>query len=310
MWSAVRSYSVKPQPHRFNVSVAHQEPAFLDEDYPIIIAVVNRDDRELEVIADVLLQPTDIDYAGEFPFISGLQPIQWFSNRSCTIELFAVNTISVNGETSAGLIKDVPFGILAPGVQGTKTLHLMNTGSGGNRLLDISISASSPQPRGEATPESPSGRGEEVQEPASPGQDAHRTVYQETITVPTVAPFAVENDVAYARARGEWRGLADMSTYEDDCFDQRKGSEASINVKLECTGPWGVRIDGIKLETPVRIWHSSVVVASANIRGRIRQRSRWWILRSIWPKGACFLRVCDGIHTADHVLTALHVQSF
>lgn len=159
----------------------------------------------------------------------------------------------MNGEASAGLIKDVPFGILAPGVQATKTLHLMNTGSGGNRLLDISISASSPHPRGEATPESPSGRGEEVQEPGPPDQDVHRTVYQETITVPTVAPFAVENDVAYARTRGEWVGLADMGAYEDDCFDQRKGSEASINVKLECTGPWSVRIDGIKLETPVSV---------------------------------------------------------
>lgn len=64
---------MKPQPHRFNVSIVHQEPAFLDEDYPIIIVVVNRDDRELEVIADVLLQPTDVDYAGEFLHISELQ---------------------------------------------------------------------------------------------------------------------------------------------------------------------------------------------------------------------------------------------
>ena len=48
------------------MTVTHQQPALLDEVYPISIKVVNEDHRDLEVNADVLLQPTDIDYAGTF----------------------------------------------------------------------------------------------------------------------------------------------------------------------------------------------------------------------------------------------------
>jgi trafficking protein particle complex subunit 11 len=37
----------------------------LDEEYPILIDITNSDDRDLDVVVDVLLQPTDIDHAGE-----------------------------------------------------------------------------------------------------------------------------------------------------------------------------------------------------------------------------------------------------
>lgn len=45
--------------------MSHHAPAFLDEEYPIIIEVTNADDRDMEIHVDVLLQPTDIDHAGE-----------------------------------------------------------------------------------------------------------------------------------------------------------------------------------------------------------------------------------------------------
>jgi hypothetical protein len=48
------------------MSLSHKSPAYLDEDYPILIEVTNADDRELEVMADVLLQPTEIDGAGMY----------------------------------------------------------------------------------------------------------------------------------------------------------------------------------------------------------------------------------------------------
>ena len=46
------------------MSLIHQSPAYLDEEYPIVISVINEDDRPLDVLLDVLLQPTEIDEAG------------------------------------------------------------------------------------------------------------------------------------------------------------------------------------------------------------------------------------------------------
>jgi hypothetical protein len=49
------------------VSLAHHSPAYLDEEYPIVISIINDDDRTLDVLLDILLQPTDIDEAGMCP---------------------------------------------------------------------------------------------------------------------------------------------------------------------------------------------------------------------------------------------------
>ena len=47
--------------------ISHQEPALLDEAYPIVIEITNTDDRTLVVVVDVLLQPTEVDEAGASP---------------------------------------------------------------------------------------------------------------------------------------------------------------------------------------------------------------------------------------------------
>jgi hypothetical protein len=46
------------------MSLSQMAPAYINEDYPIVVEVTNADDRELEVTADVLLQPTEIDGTG------------------------------------------------------------------------------------------------------------------------------------------------------------------------------------------------------------------------------------------------------
>lgn len=56
---------VKHRSHRIFVSIQHQAPAFLNENYPIAIEVTNADDKDLEVVLDVLLQPTDVDSASK-----------------------------------------------------------------------------------------------------------------------------------------------------------------------------------------------------------------------------------------------------
>lgn len=61
----ISEYSVRHRAHNLLVSVQHNSPAYLDEDYPIVIDITNADDRELDVVVDVLLQPTEIDDAGQ-----------------------------------------------------------------------------------------------------------------------------------------------------------------------------------------------------------------------------------------------------
>lgn len=46
------------------MSLTHQSPAYIDEEYPIVINIINDDYRALDVLIDILLQPTDIDEAG------------------------------------------------------------------------------------------------------------------------------------------------------------------------------------------------------------------------------------------------------
>ncbi|KAJ7209783.1 Gryzun, putative trafficking through golgi-domain-containing protein [Mycena pura] len=107
------SVTIRNRPHNVLMLLSHKAPAYLNEDYPILIEVTNADDRELEVTADVLLQPTEIDGAE--------------------------NVIALDGERSSSLIKGVSLGLLKPGVSIVKTLYLVSSGGAGDRMVDISI---------------------------------------------------------------------------------------------------------------------------------------------------------------------------
>ncbi|KAJ7503038.1 Foie gras liver health family 1-domain-containing protein [Mycena galericulata] len=107
------SVTIRHRPHRILMALSHKAPAYLNEEYPILIEVTNADDRDLEVTADVLLQPTEID---------GTE-----------------NTIILDDERSPSLIKGVNFGVLKPGVSVVKTLHLISSGGAGDRMVDVSI---------------------------------------------------------------------------------------------------------------------------------------------------------------------------
>ncbi|KAJ7593749.1 Gryzun, putative trafficking through golgi-domain-containing protein [Mycena floridula] len=105
--------SIRRRPHSVQLEVRHGPPAYVDEEYPIILDIMNLDDRELDVVVDVLLQPTEVDGA--------------------------VNTIRVDDERSSALIKGVPLGILAPGANLVKTLYITSQGAPGSRIMDISV---------------------------------------------------------------------------------------------------------------------------------------------------------------------------
>ena len=69
---------VRYRPHRVQVAIAHEGPAYLGEEFPIEMSVTNLDDRELDIVVDVLLQPTEVDEAGRHPSL-------WFCLRGLAL---------------------------------------------------------------------------------------------------------------------------------------------------------------------------------------------------------------------------------
>ncbi|KAG6920032.1 hypothetical protein DXG01_010100 [Tephrocybe rancida] len=104
---------VRHRSHNLAISLAHESPAYLNEEYPITIEITNIDDRPFDVVVNVLIPPTEIDGA--------------------------VNTIILGDERSSNFIKGVPFGVISPGDNAVKTLYLANSGAAGDRVVDISV---------------------------------------------------------------------------------------------------------------------------------------------------------------------------
>jgi hypothetical protein len=148
----------------------------------------------------------------------------------------------MNGETSTGLIKGVPLGVVKPGMSTAKTLHLLNNGAAGDRMIDISV-----QSRSTAT----------SSEPPSPGSsDALSDVTEtlKTLTIPAVAPFEARFDVRYKRSLGQRVPLADLETYDDGPWKFSQGAEAVVTLSLECVGPWTIAFEGLRLVQQVDLF--------------------------------------------------------
>ncbi|KAJ7647712.1 Gryzun, putative trafficking through golgi-domain-containing protein [Roridomyces roridus] len=109
----VSSVSIRHRPHNIVMALTQQSPAYLNEEFPILVEVTNADDRELQVTADILLQPTEIDGAE--------------------------NWILLEEERSSSLIKAVNLGVLQPGSSAVKTLRIISSGGAGDRMIDVSI---------------------------------------------------------------------------------------------------------------------------------------------------------------------------
>ncbi|EIM80572.1 uncharacterized protein STEHIDRAFT_67962 [Stereum hirsutum FP-91666 SS1] len=209
---------IRHRPHLLQVALKHYAPAFLDEQYPIVIDVTNVDTRPLDVVLDVLLQPTEIDEA--------------------------VNDIRIDEERSSGLIKGIALGIVPPGVSVLKTLYLHNTGAPGDRILDISIQSRFTPSSLASTPDTvpPS--------PLSPSDD-HRDTTEtlETLVIPTTEAMKLSYDVKYMSTGTETRmaGLMDLEAYVDEYWDDRDGGVACVEARMECVGPWSLSVEKVRL---------------------------------------------------------------
>lgn len=217
-------YRVRHRPHNLTVSLDHQSPAYLDENYPIVINITNTDDRELDIVIDILLQPTEIDGASKcFNFSS--------SRRNAQHKKYQVNTISFGDDHSTSFIKGISFGTIPSGVTAVQTLCFLNTGAPGDRVIDISIQSRSTSP--------------DVPSDDPDLQDITETL--RTLVVPTLDPLKVTQTVVYMRGLVEWPGPADLRTFDGDFWDDRKAGEALINTRIECTGPSSMEIESVRL---------------------------------------------------------------
>ncbi|KAF8119758.1 Gryzun, putative trafficking through golgi-domain-containing protein [Boletus edulis] len=213
---------VRHRPHQLSVSFSHQEPALLDEAYPIVIEITNTDDRALDIVVDVLLQPTEVDETVQF--------------------------LTFDGQKSSGLIKGVQFGMVQPGVSVVKTMVLVNSGAPGDRTIDISVQSRTTtgpvpsQSRSPARSPSPS-----PSETLDASQDYDMGEVLRTLLIPTSSVFVVHQDVAYQRSLRPPPALTDLFVLEDPHGEARAGGEAVVTTVVECAAPCGVELEKVAL---------------------------------------------------------------
>jgi hypothetical protein len=188
-----------------------------------------------------LLQPTEEDQAGLIDyFITDLQ-------FSC---LLKAQYIVFDNQRSSGLIKGVRLGTIAPGVTATKTLCLVGSGAPGDRMLDISIQSTSVQPGSTSK-----GEDDDVEPRSSSSLSDHAVIDSceklQTIVIPTSRALTATYDVAYRRSKNAMPALADLSTVEDDFWDDSCGGVAVVTTKIECSAPCGLVVESLKLHRQV-----------------------------------------------------------
>ncbi|KAF8584313.1 hypothetical protein K439DRAFT_1633686 [Ramaria rubella] len=203
--------TVRHRPHLINISLSHSAPAYLDEEYPIIMTITNIDDHDLDVVVDVLLQPVED----------------------------AVNHISLENDRSTGLIKGVSHGCLTPGQVVAKTLLLHNTGVSGDRTIDVSVQCE--------TPNSGAGVDNDVASPVSPHPSADVSETLHTLVIPTFSALETESLASYRRptrlSTDPPLASADLDSYEASTLDTQ--AEVVLRTTVVSRGPQDVTIENL-----------------------------------------------------------------
>jgi len=164
--------------------------------------------------------------------------------------LLKAQYIVFDNQRSSGLIKGVRLGTIAPGVTATKTLCLVGSGAPGDRMLDISIQSTSVQPGSTSK-----GEDDDVEPRSSSSLSDHAVIDSceklQTIVIPTSRALTATYDVAYRRSKNAMPALADLSTVEDDFWDDSCGGVAVVTTKIECSAPCGLVVESLKLHRQV-----------------------------------------------------------
>ncbi|KAI0753080.1 Foie gras liver health family 1-domain-containing protein [Daedaleopsis nitida] len=220
------SVRVRYRSHRVQVAIEHDGPAFIGEEFPIEINVTNQDDRELDFIIDVLLQPTELEDT--------------------------VNYISMDDQRSTSLIKTVACGILAPGVSVLKKLYLNNTGAPGERIVDISVQSQAPSVSSSGStpptsaPTSPTSPTSPIPTDLVSPPVVDRTETLRTLAISAVEPITVEHTSVYRRPTRPQPGLSDLQTFEGQ--DEAAASEALVSSTFTIHAAAGLVIGRVALQ--------------------------------------------------------------
>ncbi|KAI6095077.1 Foie gras liver health family 1-domain-containing protein [Pisolithus sp. B1] len=203
------------RPHQLRVSFSHQQQALLDEEFPITVEIANSDDRHVDVVVDILLQPAEVDEAVQY--------------------------IVHDDHRSSGLIKGAECGIVPPGASVRKTFILVASGAAGNRTIDVSVQSNALS----TLPTVRKSTGLSMSSSTSSLVANDTNEFLRTLVIPATAPFSVTHDVEYQVSLRPARPLSELSTLGGDSWD---GGEVIIMTKLECIAPRGLEVEGLKLK--------------------------------------------------------------
>ena len=159
----------------------------------------------------------------------------------------------VDDTRSSSLIKGVQLGVLAPGVTIVKTLHLFNTGAGGDRMIDISIQSrtciAGKHEGDQASENQGDDEDDEDNDSETPLHDSMEHLHM--IVIPTTNPFKLTHSAAYRHALDTWPGLASLETFDETFWDDKRGGEALVSTTLSCVGLSSLNIESMRLERQV-----------------------------------------------------------
>lgn len=150
-----------------------------------------------------------------------------------------MNHIVFDDQRSTGLIKGVSFGVVSRGVNVLKTLYLVNTGAAGDRIIDISIQSRTTLKPSSSSPTSIT--------PDSQSYPCDTNEALQTLTVPTVNPITISYNVGYRRALADRPGLANLTAFDGEFWDDGVGGEALVSARMEAVGPYALNVENLKL---------------------------------------------------------------
>lgn len=167
-----------------------------------------------------------------------------------------MNWIVIEDTRSSSLIKGVQLGVLAPGATTVKTLHLFNTGASGDRMIDISIQSRTTIAGKPEIDQAEDHEDDEDDEDNNGETSSHDSMeHLHMIVIPTTNPFKLTHSVAYRHALDPWSGLANLETFDEAFWDDRRGGEALVTARLSCVGPSSLNIESLRLERRVSATH-------------------------------------------------------
>ncbi|WVQ71632.1 hypothetical protein IAR50_001172 [Cryptococcus sp. DSM 104548] len=181
-----------PEPHKVDLEITHQPFAFVNEDLQIQVKVVNNDERDIMATLSVFMQPAE---DGEEDG----------------------SRISVSGQETTSLLRDIALGVLTPGASKTLPVHLLAPAES-TKIIDFALHTTL-----NTSSETPLSASTETLSAAEGAEEINRT-----IAIPALKAFAIEPSVKLTN-----KG--------------KQGGEGAVGLNISVGGPRRVTVEGLEL---------------------------------------------------------------